>query len=287
MLELTYIYHDCFKVRTPQCVLLFDYWQMPDIHHGSDALYGGDASQRRKYLPNTPFTKEEAELPIYIFVSHFHKDHYNKEIFDWSAFLPNVHYIISKDTARHARHILRPDSLYNGIKPAPQSVTILREGERYKDPNIIADAFGSTDIGNSYVVTLTNYGDPSQRRQYTTILHAGDLNAWIWKDESTQAEVDAAIRDYLQKLAPIAEYYPQLDIAMFPVDSRIGTDYWTGARLLLERIEVARFFPMHFCNEPHLIPLRAADALRFSLYAPTGRPTEYIGLTAPRRRYKL
>lgn len=33
---------------------------------------------------------------------------------------------------------------------------------------------------------------------------------------------------------------------MFPVDSRIGTDYMRGARQFIERIKTAAFAPMHF-----------------------------------------
>ena len=33
---------------------------------------------------------------------------------------------------------------------------------------------------------------------------------------------------------------------MFPMDSRIGTDYMRGARQFIERIKTAAFAPMHF-----------------------------------------
>ncbi len=39
------------------------------------------------------------------------------------------------------------------------------------------------------------------------------------------------------------------DVAMFPVDSRIGKDYMRGAEQFVERIKIAIFVPMHFSEQ--------------------------------------
>ena len=58
----------------------------------------------------------------------------------------------------------------------PSSVIAMSDFDHYEDEIISVNTFPSTDIGNSYAVTIAG----------RTIFHAGDLNAWIWKDESTE-----------------------------------------------------------------------------------------------------
>ncbi|MDE6218717.1 MAG: MBL fold metallo-hydrolase [Muribaculaceae bacterium] len=260
--SLTYIFHDCFILRSDKAVVVFDFWKRPE-----------------GWLPLSPFagasplSQADRDKTVYVLVSHFHKDHYNKEIFSWSSIFPNIRYIISKDVARHARHIISPGSLYSGPRPAPGSVTVLAPGESFTDDLLSVDAFDSTDIGNSYVVTLLG----------SSFFHAGDLNAWIWKDESTEKEVEAARNAFLSILKPIRTKYPRLDLAMFPVDSRIGTDFQEGARLLLRNIVVERFLPMHFClgDTPDMCARLRRDALDFRSYAPSGYAPLFAGLTSP------
>lgn len=256
MYQLTYIYHDCFLLQTPECAIVFDYWKDPD------------ASEQ--FLPG--FLREiPGDCPLYVFVSHFHKDHFNKCIFGWENIHPDIHFVISRDVARHARYLLKEDSLYNGERPESSAVTILSKGERFSDSIIEAEAFGSTDIGNSYAIILKKSG--------LKVFHAGDLNCWAWRDESTPEEIRAAENAFRSELAPIAAAYPAFDIAMFPVDSRIGSGYAQGAREFASRIAVARFFPMHFTlgDNPEEMARRREDAENFAEYA-VGCG-EYIALT--------
>lgn len=259
MLTLTYIHHDCFLLRSDSCSIVFDFFRdAPGRSPGADGLPG--------FL-----SLVDPEKPLYVLVSHHHKDHFSRDIFRWQQRLPLTKYIISRDTEKSIRYLLRPDSIYAGARPAPGSVVTLRPGEKYTDELITVNAFGSTDIGNSYVVEIGG------RR----IFHGGDLNAWVWKDESTPAEIAAAIRDYSAILDDIsATIGTRLDIAMLDVDSRIGRDYWEGASILLRRFDVGLFLPMHFClaDSAEELLARQADALRFDLYAPAGA-TLCVGLT--------
>ncbi|MCM1139801.1 MAG: MBL fold metallo-hydrolase [Muribaculum sp.] len=256
MEKLTYIWHDCFVFENDEVAIVFDYWKDPLSKPGEMPLF----------LKNIGIGKR-----LYVVVSHHHKDHYVKEIFSWSHHFSEVRYILSKDTAKFARHILSPDSLYIGAKPDPSIVTVLKPGESFSDGFISVEAFGSTDIGNSYAI---NAGG-------TTLFHAGDLNAWIWKDESTEEEVKLELKKYTDILSDIAAKYPRFDLAMFPVDSRIGTDYFTGARLFVRAIDVAHFFPMHFGlgtpDEQQRYQLNAAAVERYA----NPERGEYICLQSP------
>lgn len=256
MQKLTYIWHDCFVFENEDLAIVFDYWKDPLAKKGEIPLF----------LKNIEIGKR-----IYVVVSHHHKDHYVKDIFNWAHLFPDVKYILSKDTAKFARHILSPNSVYNGARPDPSSVTVLQPGESYKDEYISAEAFGSTDIGNSYAIKA---GD-------TTIFHAGDLNAWLWKDESTEDEVKTELKKFTDILDVITAKYPHFDLAMFPVDSRIGADYFTGARIFVNAIDVARFFPMHFgLGTPEEQMKYQLDAAAVERYANPNRG-EYICLQSP------
>ncbi len=256
--SLTYIWHDGFVLRIPGVgAVIFDYWRDP----------------REKGVTEPSWVTELKERgeKVWILVSHHHKDHFVKKIFEWSAGWENVHYIISKDVAKFVRHMLRPDSLWNGVRVPQSQLTVLSPGETWSDGTVTVNAFGSTDLGNSYVVEAGGLH----------VFHAGDLNAWIWKDESTPAEVEAETRRFTDILSEISARFPTLDVAMMPVDSRIGSDYFTGASLLVREIDVKLFVPMHFgLGDVDDQPRYQADALRFELYANPDRGC-YVALTSP------
>lgn len=258
---LKYIYHDCFLFETPEADLVFDYWR-------EDVPASGP-------LPAF-LAGRSADKPLYVFVSHHHKDHFVKDIFGWRRGFPNIHYILSYDTARFVRHMLDPGSLWKGDKVAPGLLTVMRPGDEWTDGVVSVRAFGSTDIGCSYAVEIDGI----------RLFHAGDLNAWIWLEESTGQEVAEALAAFTAILKEITMVAcrPSLgrmdaafDVAMFPVDDRMGRGYWTGAKLFLESVPVRRFVPMHFAvsdgskNAGAVMRSRANAAFRFDLYAP-GEP---------------
>ena len=267
MIRLTYIWHDCFLLQWAGGSVVFDYWTEPGTKRGMRPSFMRDIDPGK---------------PLYVVVSHHHKDHYSTEIFNWVGMFPHIHYILSGDTAHTARPYITPDSLYKGAKADPETVSVITPGGSVDFGEVWIRAFGSTAIGNSYLLEVAG------RR----IFHAGDLNAWLWKDESTPAEIEEAMEAYMGILEEIAEVAPEIDICMFPVDSRIGRDYFTGAREFVRTIDVRHFFPMHFAlGDEEERRIRTRDALRFSLYANPDRG-DYIGLTAPgaafaeRRRQK-
>ena len=81
------------------------------------------------------------------------------------------------------------------------------------------------------------------------LFHAGDLNNWHWSEESTPQEIRKAEGDFLAEIKNLQQKVPQVDVAMFPVDSRIGKDYMRGAEQFVERIKSTIFAPMHFSED--------------------------------------
>ena len=80
------------------------------------------------------------------------------------------------------------------------------------------------------------------------IFHAGDLNNWHWKEESTGEEVREAENAYFSELDVISRHVGRIDLVMFPVDPRLGKDYMLGAKQFVDRFQVGTFVPMHFDN---------------------------------------
>ena len=159
---------------------------------------------------------------VLVFVSHDHEDHFDEIIYSWDHQKLPITYIISDDlpAGRRGRRVKPGDTLDVG------------------DVNI--RVFDSTDKGVSFYVTL--YG--------LHVFHAGDLNLWHWREESTLREIAQAEKDFYAAMAPI-ERLP-MDIAMFPVDPRMGGLYEAGANYFVMSVKPRVFLPMHWQGRPEV-----------------------------------
>lgn len=207
-MKLTYIYHSGFTIEAENCVIIIDFFK------DSDTMRKGIVHD---YFFNSP-------KQIYVLATHSHTDHFNKEILDWKALNPNVKCILSKEIANA------------GLVSVNENVILLDKLQEYSDLNIWIKAFGSTDIGGSFLIKC---GDRA-------IYHAGDLNNWHWDEESTPEEIKEAESAYLKELDILSREVKSLDLAMFPVDARLGKNYMKGARQFVDTIKVGLFTPMHF-----------------------------------------
>ena len=262
MTKITFIRHDCFAAETPQAVFIFDYWVDTD----------GRPKEFPSFLDDIP-----DDRPLYVLVSHGHKDHYNPSVFAWASRFANIRYVVSNDVWRRIRHIVSPTAVYSGPKVDAGLVTVLRPGERFSDIDVEIIAFPSTDTGNSYMAVSGG----------VRIFHAGDLNAWQKSEAPTEEETRASRREYMEIVDEIAGIYPNIDLAMFPVDSRLGTEYYEGARIFVRKFDVGIFVPMHFelvvDDEDKM--KRNMDAGRFELYSNPTRG-EYIHLASSRSKLR-
>ncbi|MDR2120726.1 MAG: MBL fold metallo-hydrolase [Tannerella sp.] len=160
---------------------------------------------------------------VYVFASHWHPDHFRAEVLQWKRQRPDVRYIFSRDILEK-RLAGQSDAVY------PE------KGQTWSDDVLTVRAFGSTDAGVSFLVETEG----------KRIFHAGDLNNWHWKEESTDEEVRASGEWFLKEVADIRREADCVDVAMFPVDPRLGKDYMLGAEQFVDRIRCGLFSPMHF-----------------------------------------
>lgn len=216
MLQLTYIFHSCFTLETDNCILIFDYWLDP-----CNVMNRFIATKKR----------------VYAFASHFHEDHFTRDIFKWREDGINVIYILSKDILKHRRANKEDADVW------------LAKGGTWEDENIKVTATGSNDSGVSWIVQVGG----------KLIFHAGDLCNWYARFLSDEKVPDKIISEEFKEINPIAEekrfigelkdvkkITNRFDIVMFPVDGRIGNGYTLGARQFIERFNVKLFIPMHF-----------------------------------------
>lgn len=141
----------------------------------------------------------------------------------------------------------------------------LRKGEYYADERLRVTACGSTDVGGSFLVELNGL----------KIFHAGDLNNWHWEEESTPQEIAQMEGDFKKELNDLAQLAPRLDLAMFPVDPRMGGDFMRGARQFVDRIPTNYFVPMHFWAQPQKVaPFGAYAESKGSRFVLLGEPGE-------------
>ena len=230
-MELTYIYHSGFALSGDGFTVIMDYYR--DSEDGQaqadlNRLMDGTFSNQEAGMPEGTVHSELLRRPgkLYVLASHFHPDHFNKEVLQWREQRPDIIYIFSKDILRH-RRAQKEDAVW------------LKKGEEYKDETLSVRAFGSTDVGVSFLLQAGG----------KKIFHAGDLNNWHWKEESTEEEVCEAENTYLAELEILARRTDRMDLVMFPVDPRLGLEYMLGAKQFVDRFRVGMFVPMHFDEE--------------------------------------
>lgn len=207
--KIHYLYHSGFAVQTKEHFLIFDYYKDKPCF-GKEELDGGVITAKEIAAHKNPV----------VFVSHGHGDHYNPVVLEWQKANQAIRYIISSDVPANGENI---HSL------APYSSLEL--------PDILVKTFGSTDLGVSFLASVDGID----------IFHAGDLNWWHWKDESTEEEVKLSERDFLKEIEPIIGN--KIDIAFFPVDPRLGSDYYLGAERFINLLKPSMLVPMHFGDD--------------------------------------
>ena len=185
----------------------------------------------------------QAFSQVFVFVTHAHPDHLDQVIYTWMEGNP-VTYIVASDTPIGIR----------GKRLAPGDSLLLAPGVR-------VTAYGSTDMGVSYLVDIGGL----------RIFHAGDLNLWHWREESTLREIEAAEKAFEEAVRPLVGQH--IDLCMFPVDPRMGAMFDAGANYFILSVKPRLFLPMHWQG-------RSEVAVDFARRA-RNKTTEVVAMTKP------
>ncbi len=181
---------------------------------------------------------------IYVFISHAHPDHLDPIVYLWENEGLPIKYIVAGD-----------------MPVGTRGKRISAGQEKQLSDQVSVKAFQSTDLGVAFLVNA--YG--------LHIFHAGDLNLWHWRQESTLREIEAAEQAFYDAVEPIRNEY--IDVAMFPVDPRQGMMYDAGANHFILTMKPRVFIPMHWQDRPEV----AIDYARRA----RSSTTEVLALTRP------
>jgi len=204
-MQVTYIKHSGFAVELEDCILLFDYWE--------------------GMLP--AFTPEK---PLFVFASHSHFDHFNRNIFAIFRGRPNTCFILSDDISvsdalskeyAGSLHLVSPNKRLSAVCGAVQ---------------IDIQTLRSTDLGVAFIVRCGN----------KTIYHAGDLHCWAWNGAGPVA-VQKAIAALLHEIEPLRTV--KIDAAFLPLDPRQEELFYFGFDSYMHTADIKYAFPMHFWKD--------------------------------------
>ena len=177
-------------------------------------------------LPKMDVTKQ-----IFVLSSHGHHDHYNPEIFSLleDAGMEKVYAILSDDIEVPGNvNVLQVSAGRDYELCLGQKITTVQ----------------STDVGVAFLI----------EDQGELIYHAGDLNDWVWEEESIAYNEQMTI-DYRKQIDLLSEKLNQreLDVAFVVLDPRQEKDYDRGICYFLEHIPVKKVYPMHYWEQPDIM----------------------------------
>lgn len=205
-MKITYIHHSSFVVELNNCILLFDYFQgnLPEFNN---------------------------DKKLYVFASHSHHDHFNKNVFQLKKVHPDVTYILSKDINT----------------PKSKNIKLVDANEKLVIDNLEIETLQSSDLGVAFIVKIEN----------KKIYHGGDLNWWHWEGENSPEEntyAENLFKNSIDKIKGI-----NIDVAFLPLDSRQGDQYYLGFDYFMKNTNTKIAFPMHFWSNYSLVKIFKAS----------------------------
>ncbi len=209
--NVTPIYHSGFYVETEKETFLFDYYK------------GG-------------FPEFDRQKHLYVFVSHKHMDHFNKEIFQIAVTRDNVTYILSKDAKMNDNYMEK----MNIPKQTWNKIQYVNAGQSYSIDDLSIETFPSTDAGVAFLISC----------DAGSIYHAGDLHWWIWEGESKEAN-DKMTKQYFDAIAPLKNR--EIDLAFLVLDPRQEGYYTKGFDSFMRTAKVKEVYPMHYGDDASVV----------------------------------
>ena len=203
-----YIYHSGFAVELKKNILIFDFYKFNE----------NKKVEKIFFIDN--FLKKNNKK-VYIFSSHSHYDHFNKEIFKWLEINEDIKYILSDDIKTY-KH---------------KNFYFTREGKNFKLDDLEILTFGSTDLGSSFYVNVEN----------KNIFHSGDLHFWHWEDDTLE-EQKTMYEKYISIVRQI-KGLASIDYAFVPVDPRLGVNTFEGVEIFYKKLKPKVIIPMHFSED--------------------------------------
>jgi L-ascorbate metabolism protein UlaG (beta-lactamase superfamily) len=207
-MKIQFVKHSCFVVTLSSAILIFDYAQgeLPEF---------------------------DGNLPVYVFASHAHGDHFNPEIIEKTKQLKQVTYVFSGDIPVQSLMTQHP-------------IVSMNADESRSFPELAVSTLKSTDEGVAFVIETEG----------KCIYFAGDLHWWTWKGETDEAE--AAMKDaFFNEINKIRG--KEFDLAFLVLDPRQEERYWWGFDAFMRTTQTRYALPMHSWGKYDLVDRLIAD----------------------------
>ena len=169
------------------------------------------------------------DKPLLVFASHRHEDHFKPEIFALDDGSRPVRFLLGGDIRLTERNRSKWGL---GEKTAEHCLSLAGKETAEPLPGLMVETLPSTDEGVAFLVSAGGQ----------TVYHAGDLHWWHWEgeDKAWNRNMEVNFKRYLEPLRD-----RRLDLAMVPLDPRLGDAFDWGLDYFLELARPGRVLPMH------------------------------------------
>lgn len=198
--QIWYLKHSGWAIRTKSAFLVFDYWD-------------DDPPPDEMLLANGHIRPEELKgLPVYVFASHEHGDHFDPQILEWRKTIPNITYVFGFEP------------------PAAEGIVVLGPRVRKTIGPLAITTIKANDAGVGFAVQVDGL----------TIFHAGD---------HSNNKVERADNDFFPEIDFLARKGIRPDIAfflnMYGCGSTNPEAFQKGIFYAVDRLQIKAVLPMH------------------------------------------
>jgi ankyrin repeat protein len=195
-----YLKHSGWAIKMKSALLVFDYWD-------------NDPAPDEKLLANGHVDPEKLKgLPVYVFATHEHGDHFDPQILEWKKSIPNITYIFGFEPAAKDGVVIMPPRVQKAI--GPLAVTTIK----------------SNDAGVGFAVQVDGL----------TIFHAGD---------HSNNKVETADNDFFPEIDFLAGKKIRPDFAfflnMYGCGSTNPEAFQKGIFYAVDKLKIKAILPMH------------------------------------------
>ena len=209
-MKITYIHHSAFLVELKTVALLFDYTEgtLPKIND---------------------------KMPLLVFASHRHGDHFSEKIFGLMKEHEKTRYILSDDISKGRLPAeLSSEAVF--MKPGEKTgFCIFKEG--------LSGPVSGDKKGEVKIFTLRS---TDEGVAFLVIYHGGDLNNWRWEGEPDDWN-DRMAQQYSVEVDKLDGM--DIDAAFLPLDPRQEKAFCLGFDEFMRKTRVNHVFPMHFWGD--------------------------------------
>lgn len=195
-----YLKHSGWALKTKSALLIFDYWD-------------NDAPPDEKLLANGHVRPEAfKDLPVYVFASHEHGDHFDRQILDWKNQIPGITYVLGFE-----------------YEPAEGIISLAPRTQQKIGP-LEVTTIRSNDAGVGFAVQVDGL----------TIFHAGDHS-------NNTLEMEG--NDFFPEIDFLAEKGIRPDISfflnMYGCGSTNPEAFQKGIFYAVDKLKIKSVLPMH------------------------------------------